>query len=271
MLNNVMRFAGDRLNNVRRFAGDRFRDLKTAKDIVGNEVGKIEDRVDQFNRGVGDMIGGPVQAFTKAGVNPLAAVTQNKQELDQAFNHYKKNPDQLNELDLKSNMMMRYYSGIGVNGLKFPEGTGKQIFSDITESKKRWADPETAKQGYTPDYITKGVKSGKTPVFYGGWSDAIAPSKSRLPIDVGSREDVSLSVGSYWAEPQQDGSYIINEDYNFGYAPKEKGGVDMHQGKNYGPALTPQNIGRGLVQKGYGKPYSYQLQVFPNGELKLNK
>ena len=255
-------------NNIKRFAGDRFAEVTNAADTLGNEleyrakqlnnakdtvtesvVGKIEDKVNNLNSNVGDMIGGPVQAF----------------------NHYKKNPDQLNELDLKSNMMMRYYTGIGANGLQFPEGTGNQILSDINESKKRWADPETAKQGYTPDYITQGVKNGKTPVYYGGWSDAIAPSKSRLPTDVGSRKDLSLSLGSYWAEPQQDGSYIIKEDYNFGYAPKEKGGVDVHQGKSWGPALTPEHIGRGLIQKGYGEPYSYQLQVFPNGELKLNK
>jgi len=286
MWNNIKRFAGDRLTDATNAADAygneveyRTKQLNNAKDTVigsvvdkiGDGVDKIGDGVNQFNSNVGDMIGGPVQAFTKAGVNPLAAVTQNKQELDQAFNHYKKNPDQLNELDLKSNMMMRYYSGIGANGLQFPEGTGNQILSDINESKKRWADPETAKQGYTPDYITQGIKNGKTPVYYGGSSDAIVPSKSRLPSDVGSRKDISLSLGSYWAEPQQDGSYIINEDYNFGYAPKEKGGVDRHQGKNYGPALTPQDIGKGLVQKGYGKPYSYQLQVFPNGELRQNK
>ena len=280
MWNNIKRFATDRLAEVTN-AADAFgneveyraKQLNNAKDTVAESVvSKIEDGVNQLNGSVGDMIGGPVQAFTKAGVNPLAAVTQNKQELDQAFNHYKKNPDQLNELDLKSNMMMRYYSGIGANGLQFPEGTGNQILSDINESKKRWADPETAKQSYTPDYITQGIKNGKTPVYYGGSSDAIVPSKSRLPADVGSRKDLSLSLGSYWAEPQQDGSYIINEDYNFGYAPKEKGGVDVHQGnKAYGLAISPRDIGRALVRNGYGEPYSYQIQVFPNGELKLNK
>lgn len=261
---------------IKRFATDRLEDLGNLKDALGNEVEyaakQLNTGVSQLQTATGDMIGGPVQAFTKAGVNPLAAVTQNKQELDQAFNHYKKNPDQLNELDLKSNMMMRYYSGIGANGLQFPEGTGNQILSDINESKKRWADPETAKQSYTPDYITQGIKNGKTPVYYGGSSDAIVPSKSRLPTDVGSRKDLSLSLGSYWAEPQQDGSYIIKEDYNFGYAPKEKGGVDVHQGnKAYGLAISPRDIGRALVRNGYGEPYSYQIQVFPNGELKLNK
>ena len=96
-------------NNIKRFAGDRFAEVTNAADTLGNEleyrakqlnnakdtvtesvVGKIEDKVNNLNSNVGDMIGGPVQAFTKAGVNPLAAVTQNKQELDQAFNHYKK-------------------------------------------------------------------------------------------------------------------------------------------------------------------------------------
>lgn len=255
------------INHVTRFATDRLDDLKKVGGAISNEV---EYASKQLTSKAGDAIGGPVQAFTKAGVNPLAAVTQNKEELDKAFNHYRKNPNHLNELGLKSNMMMRYYSGIGAEGLQFPEGTGKQIFDDITESNKRWSDPETFKQSYTPDYIQQGVNKGNTPVYYGGWSDAVAPSKSRLPTDIGSRKDLSLSLGSYWAEPQKDGSYIINEDYNFGYAPKEKGGIDIHQGdKSFGLAVTPREIGRGLVRKGYGDPYSYQLQVFPDGKLNV--
>lgn len=254
------------MSDIFRFATDRLNDLGYLTDKVGNHV---EYAANQLNGRVGDMLGGPVQAFTKAGVNPLAAVTQNKEELDKAFNHYRDNPDQLNELGLKSNMMMRYYAGVGAEGMQFPKGTGKQIFDDITESKKRWSDPETFKQSYTPDYIQQGVDKGITPVYYGGWSDAVAPSKSRLPTDVGSRKDLSLSLGSYWAEPQTDGSYIIKEDYNFGYAPKEKGGVDIHQNQSNGLALTPREIGRGLVRKGYGEPYSYQLQVFPDGKLNV--
>ncbi len=256
------------MSDVIRFATDRLDDLKDVAGAISNEV---EYASNQLNSKVGDMIGGPVQAFTKAGVNPLAAVTQNTEELDKTFNHYRENPDQFNELGLKSNMMMRYFTGTGAEGLQFPEGTGNQIFNDIQESKKRWSDPETFKQTHTPEYIKQGVDKGNTPVYYGGWSDAVAPSKSRLPTDVGSRKDLSLSLGSYWAEPQEDGSYIINEDYNFGYAPKEKGGVNIHQGQSNGIALTPREIGRGLVRKGYGKPYSYQLQVYPDGTLNINK
>ena len=119
---------------IKRFASDRLEDIGNLKDAISNEV---KYRAKQLNNGVsklqtaagdvqtaaGDIIGGPVQAFTKAGVNPLAAVTQNKQELNRAFNHYKKHPEQLNELGLKSNMMMRYYTGVGSKGLKLPEGT----------------------------------------------------------------------------------------------------------------------------------------------------
>jgi len=275
MWDSIKRFATDRLddiNNVTDSLGNEVeyaaKLLKNKKDTVTNSfVGKVDEGLTQLQTKVGDKIGGPIQAFTKAGVSPLAAVTQNKDDLDKVFNHYQKNPEQLNELGLKSNMLMRYYSGVGAEGLKLPEGYGNQIIDDIRESKKRWADPETFKQGYVQDFIKQGVAQGKVPVYYGGSSDAIAPSKSRLPDDVGSRKQLSLSLGSYWAEPQPDGSYIINEDYNFGYAPKAKGGVDMHQGKSYGPALTPEQIGRGLIQKGYGKPYSYQLKVSPSGQI----
>lgn len=264
---------------IKRFATDRLEDLGNVKDSLGNEV---EYRAKQLNNGIsqlqtatGDMIGGPVQAFTKAGVNPLAAVTQNKQELDKAFNHYQKNPEQLNELGLKSNMVMRYFSGVGAKGLQFPEGTGNQLLTDIREQDAKFKDPtyrqEILDSPNTPEYIKQGLLKGHIPVYYGGWSDAPAPIKSQLAIDVGQRGQLSESLGSFWAQPKEGGGYTIDEKYDFGYAPMDKGGVKEGQHYDTGLDMNPVNIGRRIVQKGYGAPYSYQIQLSPEGTLNINK
>jgi hypothetical protein len=254
-----------------RFATDRLNDLKNIGGAVSNE---IEYASDQLNRKVGDAIGGPVQAFTKAGVNPLAAVTQDKKDLDKAFGYYQNNPNELNNLGLKSNMVMRYFSGVGSEGLTFPKGTGQQLLTDIKEQDNKFKDPsyrqEVLNNPNSPDYLKQGLSKGHIPVYYGGFSDAPAPIKSQLPTDVGQRDQLSESMGSFWAKPQQDGSYTIDEDYNFGYAPINKGGVKDGQHLNTGMDMNPVNIGRRIVQKGYGKPYSYQLQLSSDGELNVS-
>ena len=100
-------------------------------------------------------------------------------------------------------------------------------------------------------------------------SDAPAPIKSQLPINVGQRGQLSKSIGSFWAQPTPGGGFTIDEDYNFGYAPLDKGGVPDGQNYNTGLDMNPANIGRRLIQKGYGKPYSYQLQVSPDGQVQV--
>lgn len=221
----------------------------------------------------GEFIGGPIQAFTRAGVNPMAAVTQNDKELKRAFEFYRNKPEELNELDLKSNLFMRYLSGVGAQGLQIPEGIGKQLITDIQEQETKFRDPtyrqEVLDSPNTPDYIKKGLLEGRIPVYYGGMSDSPAPLKAQLPTDVGQRGQLSKSLGSFWAQPQTGGGYTINEDYNFGYAPMEKGGTEVGQMYSTGFSMNPADIGRRLVQKGYGAPYSYQLQVGPDGRLEV--
>lgn len=258
-------------DKVSRFATDRLTDLKNIGGAISNEVKYASD---QLNRKVGDAIGGPVQAFTKAGVNPLAAVTQNKPELDKAFNHYQKNPDQLNELGLKSNMVMRYFSGVGSKGLKFPEGTGSQLLTDIKEQDAKFKDPayrqEVLNSPNIPDYVKQGLLKGNVPVYYGGLSDSPAPIKAQLATDVGQRGQLSKSIGSFWAKPQEGGGYTIDEKYDFGYAPMDKGGNKDGQHYNTGLDMNPVNIGRRIVQKGHGSPYSYQIQLSPDGMMNVN-
>ena len=219
----------------------------------------------------GNLVGGPIQAFTKAGVNPMAAITQNKKELDKAFGFYQNNPGELNNLGLKSNMLMRYLSGVGAKGLQFPEGTGNQLLTDIREQDAKFRDPtyrqEVIDSANTPEYIKQGLLKGRVPVYYGGMSDAPAPIKSQLAIDVGQRGQLSKSIGSFWAQPTPGGGYTIDEKYDFGYAPMDKGGVKEAQNYDTGLDMNPSNIGRRLVQKGYGNPYSYQIQLSPEGGL----
>ena len=224
----------------------------------------------------GNLIGGPIQAFTKAGVNPLSAVTQNKKDLNKAFSFYKDNPQQLNELGLRSNLLMRYFSGVGAEGLQFPEGMGNQLLTDIQEQEAAFRDPANRERlfnsPYTPDYIKQGLLKGNIPVYYSGLSDAPMREDYLLPTDKGKYYDrgaLSESIGSFWAKPTKDGSYIIDEDYNFAYAPLDKGGLPEGQRYDTGWDMNPVNIGRRLVQKGYGNPYSYQLQINPSGQLKV--
>lgn len=221
----------------------------------------------------GDWIGGPVQAFTKAGVNPMAAVTQNEKELEKVFEYYRNSPEELNNLDLKSNMFMRYLSGVGAQGMQFPETIGNQLLTDIKEQDAKFRNPayrqKVLNSVNTPEYIKQGLLQGRVPVYYGGMSDAPAPIKSQLPIDVGQRGQLSKSIGSFWAQPTPGGGFTIDEKYNFGYAPLEKGGVPEGQNYNTGFDMNPANIGRRLIQKGYGNPYSYQIQLSPDGQLQI--
>ena len=221
----------------------------------------------------GDLVGGPIQAFTKAGVNPMAAVTQNDGELRKAFSYYRNNPNKLNTLDLKSNMFMRYLSGVGAQGMQFPEGIGNQLLTDIKEQEAKFRDPKYRQQvlnsANTPEYIKQGLLQGRVPVYYGGMSDAPAPIKSSLPSDVGQRGQLSKSIGSFWAQPTPGGGFTIDEKYDFGYAPLDKGGVPEGQNYNTGFDMNPANIGRRLVQKGYGNPYSYQIQLSPDGQIQI--
>ena len=221
----------------------------------------------------GDWIGGPVQAFTKAGVNPMAAVTQNEKELEKVFEYYRNSPEELNNLDLKSNMFMRYLSGVGAQGMQFPESIGNQLLTDIKEQDAKFRNPayrqKVLNSVNTPEYIKQGLLQGRVPVYYGGMSDAPAPIKSQLPIDVGQRGQLSKSIGSFWAQPTPGGGFTIDEKYNFGYAPLEKGGVPGGQNYDTGFDMNPANIGRRLIQKGYGNPYSYQIELNPNGQLQI--
>ena len=165
----------------------------------------------------GDWMGGPIQAFTKAGVNPMAAVTQNDWELTKTFSYYRNNPSKLNTLGLKSNMLMRYLSGVGAQGMQFPEGIGNQLLTDIREQDTKFKDPtyrqEVLDSANTPKYIKQGLLQGRIPVYYGGMSDAPAPIKSQLPIDVGQRGQLSKSIGSFWAQPTPGGGFISYSNF----------------------------------------------------------
>lgn len=216
-----------------------------------------------------------LKATITAGANPVGVALRNKEDIGKIASHYQSNPDLQNEYDLNTNMMLRYISGTGAEGMRVTPEVGKQIFSDIKEQEDKFREPAyrdaVINQSTGPEYIKQSLLRGKTPVYYGGSTEALVPSKALLPTDVGQRWQIAKSVGSYWSKPTPNGEGRTIEDrYNFSYAPTSKDGLKKDMGKS--SFILPTgiaNVGRGLVQQGYGKPYSYTMNVQPSGEVNV--
>ena len=215
-----------------------------------------------------------IRATTEAGVNPINIALGDSDSVRKLSNYYQKFPDVTNQYDLNTNLFLRYLSGVGAEGLKISPELGKQLYSDIKQQESKFQDPsyrrEQLESPWNPSFMKTNIASGKTPVYYGGLSDAIAPNKALLATNIGDRWQLERSIGSFWAEPSQSGpDYSIkNERYNFSYAPKTKEGENFGQGAFFAP-VSPVNVGRRLVQKGYGKPFAYNLNVKPTGEVNV--
>ena len=217
-----------------------------------------------------------LRATASAGANPVGVALGNKSDIKRIASHYQRNPDLQNEYDLNTNMMLRYISGTGAEGMKVTPEVGRQIFSDIKEQEDKFRDPEyrdaLINQNTGPEYIKQSLLRGKTPVYYGGSTEAIVPGKVLLPTDVGQRWQIAKSVGSYWSQPTSSGeSRIIEDRYNFPYAPTSKEGMEKDMGKksSFFAPTGITNVGRRLVQQGYGKPYGYTMNVQPSGEVNV--
>jgi len=218
----------------------------------------------------------PIRAFTEAGANPFGAAFGNKDDIKKAADYYKQYPDAQNQYDLNTNLFLRYLSGTGAEGLKISPQVGRQLYSDIQEQEKKFlATGYREQQINNPQtdtrYIKQNLLAGRTPVYYGGVSDAIAPHPAQLPIDQGERWQLKNSIGSFWANPSDsDPSYTINnERYNFNYAPLSKEGQPFGQDGLILPT-SPADIGRRIVKAGYGTPFSYDLNVNSRGNIKVN-
>lgn len=213
-----------------------------------------------------------LRATTSAGANPIGLAFTNKEDVKKVASYYKARPELQNEYDLNTNMMLRYLSGTGAEGMKVSSQVGRQLYSDIQKQEKLFQDPEYRQlqinSPNNPAYIKENLLRGNTPVYYGGLSDSPAPHQAQLPTDIGERWQLSKSLGSFWAQPQKNGQgRTINEDYDFGYAPESKGGFKGGAESAFILPTSAANVGRRLAQQGYGTPFAYSMNIRPDGEV----
>ena len=214
-----------------------------------------------------------IRATTQAGTNPVSVALGNPKAIEKVSTYYAQYPETQNEFDLNTNMFLRYLSGTGADGLKVAPDVGKQLYSDIQRQEKKFTDPryrgmQISPFSANPDYMKENLLKGRIPVYYGGYSDAVSPHQATLAIDKGERWQLQNSLGAHWAKPTDDGYEIQGEKYNFVYAPVEKEGRKDRQGMSFLP-MTPADIGRNLVTQGFGKPFTYSLNVDKSGAVKV--
>jgi hypothetical protein len=212
-----------------------------------------------------------IRATTQAGTNPISVALGNPEAINKVSKYYSQYPEMQNEFDLNTNMFLRYLSGTGAEGLKIAPEVGKQLYSDIQKQEQKFINPQYRETqlspiSQNPSYIKENLLKGRTPVYYGGFSDAVSPRAAVLPVDQGERWQLQNSLGSHWAEPSEKGYTIQGEKYNFVYAPVEKGGREDRQDMSFLPA-SPADIGRNLVKQGFGNPFTYSLDVNPSGQV----
>lgn len=244
---------------------ERVRRRIEMRDAPAGTPGRFADKGQLMNA---------LQATVDAGANPLGLVYGNKDDVSKVASFYKTNPDLQNQYDLNTNMMLRYLSGTGAEGLKIDRKVGQQLYSDIKEQERLFRDPEYRSEQinspFNPSYIKPNLLQGNTPVFYGGVSDSPFPHEAQLPTDIGERWQLDKSLGSYWAKPnEKNGGYTVDERYNFGYAPVNKEGMKgVREATQFNPTSVA-NIGRNLVKAGYGSPFGYSLDVQPSGDVRV--
>jgi len=213
-----------------------------------------------------------LRATTSAGASPIGLALGDKKEVEKVASYYKARPELQNQYDLNTNMMLRYLSGTGAEGMKVSPQVGRQLYSDIQEQEGLFQDPEYRQYQISspnnPAYMRENLLRGNTPVFYGGLSDSPAPYRAQLPTDKGERWQLSKSLGSFWAKPQAGSrGRTIDESYDFGYAPESKGGFKGGAESAFILPTSAANVGRRLAQQGYGAPFRYSMDVQPSGEV----
>jgi hypothetical protein len=296
----LQRFAGQKLGEAQRAYQQADKSLGgwlpgggTASPLTRSKQEGERRLLERYNRAIDsqsaavDYVGKPgrfagegrvlnaIRAVTTAGANPIGVATGNPEEIKKVANYYGSFPDVTNQYDLSTNMFLRYLSGTGAEGLKVSPELGKQLYSDIRQQETKFINPETQNSiflgGKAPDYVKTKVATGATPVYYGGLSDAVAPNRAVLPTDVGQRWQLATSLGSFWtrAKDPSNAYTIENEKYDFVYAPRKKGGTTAGENVTFLPT-NPVDIGRRIVQQGYGKPFSYSADVSPTGNVEFN-
>jgi len=186
-----------------------------------------------------------LDAVSRAGANPLGIATGNSNDVRLVSKYYNANPAVANQYDLATNLFLRYLSGVGTRDLQVVKEQGADIYRAFKDAKQRGAER----------------KNGQVAVRYMP-TGAIGPAGG---LGVAGNE-IKNSLGSFWAREMPDRSVVISERYNFDYAPKGKEG---HGQKIPLLGVSPDQVGRNLVQAGYGKPFTYQLRVYPDGRVQV--
>jgi hypothetical protein len=216
-----------------------------------------------------------IDAITKAGANPLGLAQANPNDIKLVSNYYSANPQVANQYDLRTNLFLRYMSGIGTKDLEINPETGREIYNlskkshDPIRGMKSWKDGPAMERLYADYGLGSGalqrLGKGHVPVRY---------DKEYTHTATSPGTEISNSLGQFWAEPQKNGSYIVADTYDFFGAPASKGGnaehnknlEDMYIKKTH---LNPKMAATKLLTMGVGTPYPIRLQVYPDGRVEL--
>ena len=222
--------------------------------------------------GSGQIMSG-LTAIANADANPLKVFLGDKREVSKVADFYKTNPDLQNQYDLNTNLFLRYLSGTGTEGLKVDPKVGEQIYSDVLEQEKKFT-PDVRQDSLAKPGLAEWQKqrfAADTPVYYGGITETRRGRNFiSLPHDEGERWQLRNSLGSFWSSRSPEGQdRLIDDDYDFMYAPVEKGGLDVKWNPNIG--FAPEDFGRRLVRAGFGTPYKVRLNVKPTGEVTVRE
>jgi len=202
-----------------------------------------------------------LDAINKAGASIMGFLGGNANDIELVRRFYTKNPQVANQYDLPVNLFIRYMSGIGAQGLTVSQEQGRKVLKSI---KDRRMD--------TPEHV-KWLEQNANPAYAASFKRNIA--KGMIPVYsfAGGNPEVGKSLGRFWATPQRDGSFVIEDEFNFGYAPSHKGGNDKRAKQSSNPfsgmALNPMEQAQRLVRSGHGTPFKYRLKVYPDGRTEI--
>lgn len=213
-----------------------------------------------------------LDVLSRAGASPIGFATANPNDLTLVKNYFTKNPDVMNQYDLPTNMFLRYYTGVGAQGMQFSPEQSDKIRQGIEIAKQRTENPVKREEflsqfnpAYRKSYEDK-IGTGLIPV--------------ATPESLPPGGEVNFSLGRHWAKPTSQDGYQVDEKFDWGMAPINKGGSKdpgqrrMAQVLSQRPAWLsalsgPAGLAQNLVARGYGEPFSYRLNIPASGQIQV--
>lgn len=213
-----------------------------------------------------------LDVLRRAGASPLGFATTNPNDMALVKNYFTRNPDVMNQYDLPTNMFLRYYTGVGAQGMELSPEQSDKIRQGIEIAKQGTEDPSKREEflsqfnpAYRKSYENK-MGTGLIPV--------------ATPESIPPGGEVNFSLGRHWAKPTPQGGYQVDEKFDWGIAPVDKGGStnpgqrrlaqEANQQPSWLAALSgPAAFGQNLVSRGYGEPFSYRLNIPASGQIQV--